>query len=106
MLSVAPPVTCLNVAPLIILLCWSSQVDPSDEGHEGAGAFSDELIIFDTTSHQWLRPEVRTAVGAKPPCARGWFAFAPAGRSMFVYGGNSVTNERLDDLYLLTIDTL
>ncbi|GAQ88248.1 kelch repeat superfamily protein [Klebsormidium nitens] len=87
------------------IVAFGGESDPSDKGHEGAGAFSDEVFILDTTSLRWSRPELRTEVGAKPPCARGWFAFAPIGRSMFIYGGNSETNERLDDLHLLTVGT-
>eukprot|EP00243_Klebsormidium_subtile_P008596 TRINITY_DN410_c0_g2_i3.p1 TRINITY_DN410_c0_g2~~TRINITY_DN410_c0_g2_i3.p1 ORF type:complete len:263 (+),score=21.13 TRINITY_DN410_c0_g2_i3:187-975(+) len=87
------------------ILAFGGEVDPSDQGHEGAGAFSDEVFVLDTTSRQWLRPKVRTESGVKPPCARGWFAFAAFGGSILVYGGNSATNDRLDDLHLLTIRT-
>lgn len=104
LLTSAEP-TCLRFAPSWFRtpFRFPCQVDPSDNGHEGAGAFTDEVFVLDTESLRWLRPDVRTEVGAKQPCARGWFAFAPIGRSMFVYGGNSVTNERLDDLHLLTV---
>ena len=75
-------------------------MDPSDQGHMGAGAFSSELLVLDTDSQTWSRA---TPTGADPG-ARGWYAAASFGNNMLVYGGNSDSNDRLDDIFILSVE--
>lgn len=84
------------------ILLYGGEVDPSDQGHMGAGAFSSELLALDTELQTWSR--VVAAVGDKHPGARGWYAAASFDNSMLVYGGNSDSNDRLDDIFILSIE--
>ncbi|KAG0562777.1 hypothetical protein KC19_9G170600 [Ceratodon purpureus] len=82
------------------ILLFGGEVDPSDQGHMGAGAFSNELLVLDTDSQTWSRA---TPTGADPG-ARGWYAAASFGNNMLVYGGNSDSNDRLDDIFILSVE--
>ena len=80
----------------IMVVC--GEVDPSDQGHEGAGNFSNEAFVLDTSNPQdWVR--VTTEGDAPEP--RGWFsaAFSDVEKKLYIFGGNSETNERLNDIY-------
>ncbi|KAL2634788.1 hypothetical protein R1flu_006267 [Riccia fluitans] len=85
------------------ILIYGGEVDPSDQGHLGAGAFSCEIYLLDTELREWSKPEV-TIEGGKHPGARGWYAFSSYENSMLVYGGNSDSNDRLEDMFLLTLE--
>eukprot|EP00897_Mesotaenium_endlicherianum_P004277 jgi/Mesen1/3878/ME000208S02887 len=85
------------------IVLYGGEVDPSDQGHMGAGMFSGEVWLLDTEKRVWLKPDIVTKDGHDPG-ARGWFAAAPFNNSILVYGGNSQSNDRLDDMYTLTID--
>eukprot|EP00850_Spirogloea_muscicola_P021734 SM000260S09930 [mRNA] locus=s260:29478:31061:+ [translate_table: standard] len=85
------------------IVLFGGEVDPSDQGHLGAGRFSDETYVFDTLSREWSKAEVTTTNGDKHPGGRGWFAAAPFDNGMLIAGGNSATNDRLDDMYLLDL---
>ncbi len=92
------------VAMGAMIVLYGGEVDPSDLGHLGAGAFSVEVWAFNTETKEWVQPEVRVEVGNHPG-GRGWYPAAPVGpNQMVVYGGNSATNDRLDDMFLLTIE--
>ncbi|CAM6107897.1 unnamed protein product [Calypogeia fissa] len=86
------------------IVIYGGEVHPSDQGHMGAGAFSNEEFVLDTESLVWSRPALTIKEG-KHPGARGWYAYTAYGKSMLVYGGNSDTNDRLDDMYVLTIES-
>lgn len=86
------------------VLLFGGEVDPSTQGHEGAGAFSNDVFCMDTAhgrgaASAWhkLQPE------GQPPMPRGWFAAAAVPGGMVVYGGNSASNERLEDMWLLKV---
>ncbi|XP_002963370.2 nitrile-specifier protein 5 isoform X2 [Selaginella moellendorffii] len=81
------------------IFLYGGEVDPSDLGHLGAGAFTDELLVLDTEKLAWEKPRLE----GKHPGARGWYAAAGFENSMLVYGGNSATNDRLDDMFLLSV---
>lgn len=85
------------------IVLYGGEVDPSDQGHMGAGAFSSDVLVFDTDKLIWSRPQVKVEEGADPG-ARGWYAAASFGNSMLVYGGNSDSNDRLDDIFLLSLE--
>eukprot|EP00850_Spirogloea_muscicola_P020424 SM000216S06550 [mRNA] locus=s216:65038:66517:+ [translate_table: standard] len=85
------------------IVLFGGEIDPSDQGHLGAGRFSDETYVFDALCKEWFKAEATTANGDKHPGGRGWFAAAPFDNGMLIAGGNSATNDRLDDIYLLDL---
>lgn len=88
-----------------IFVC-GGEIDPSDLGHLGAGKFSHEVFALDTDTLLWKRLEDHGSGTAHHPGPRGWCAFARGERAgevgLFVYGGNSPTNDRLDDIFFFT----
>ncbi|KAK1268752.1 Nitrile-specifier protein 2 [Acorus gramineus] len=84
------------------VVVFGGEVDPSEEGHLGAGRFSGEAYVLDTETRMWARA-VEGEKGEHHPGARGWCAHAGAVRDgkegLIVYGGNSPSNDRLDDFY-------
>lgn len=76
---------------------FGGEVDPSDLGHAGAGQFSDEVFVFDTEATSWHKVQVE----GTGPGPRGWFPAASVERGMLIYGGNSDSNDRLDDMFVL-----
>jgi hypothetical protein len=85
------------------IVLYGGEVDPSDQGHMGAGAFSSDVWVFDTLQMVWSRPNVVMEEGSDPG-ARGWYAFSTFENSLLVYGGNSDSNDRLDDIFLLSLE--
>lgn len=87
------------------IFVYGGEVDPSDLGHLGAGMFSGELYVLDTEMLTWKKWDDVEKSGAHPG-PRGWCAFAPGERDgevgLLVYGGNSPTNDRLDDMFFFT----
>ncbi|PKI33704.1 nitrile-specifier protein 5 isoform X2 [Punica granatum] len=86
---------------------YGGEVDPSDQGHMGAGKFSGEGYVLDTETLAWKMLEDRFKSNqGDHPGPRGWCAFASGERSgkkgMVVYGGNSPSNDRLDDIFFFT----
>ncbi|XP_061174172.1 uncharacterized protein LOC133183238 [Saccostrea echinata] len=80
------------------IIVVGGEVDPSDKGHEGAGNFSNDTFILDTSVPQkW----VKVAVQGDVPEPRGWFtaAFSDEDERLYIFGGNSETNSRLNDAY-------
>ncbi|KAG2272479.1 hypothetical protein Bca52824_067034 [Brassica carinata] len=91
--------------------CWETdrdiwrEVDPSDLGHMGAGCFTAEAYGLDTETLEWRKWE--DGFGSEEhPGPRGWCAFAAGSRDgkegLLVYGGNSPSNDRLDDIFFFT----
>ncbi|KAH6788634.1 Galactose oxidase/kelch repeat superfamily protein [Perilla frutescens var. frutescens] len=81
------------------------EIDPSDLGHLGAGKFSNEVYALDTETLVWRR--WADGPGSDDhPGARGWCAFArgliDGQEGLLVYGGNSPSNDRLDDIFFFT----
>lgn len=81
------------------------EVDPSDLGHMGAGKFSGEAYALNTETLVWKKLEDGLNE-ANHPGPRGWCAFAGGERGgkpgLLVYGGNSPSNDRLDDIHFFT----
>ena len=95
-----------------MILIYGGEVDPSERGHEGAGKFSSEVFLLDVTALRWHKPRLVREEGGDGegegltggvPGARGWFSAAPYGRGMVVHGGHTDTNDRLDDMYVVTL---
>lgn len=87
-----------------IIVC-GGEIDPSDLGHLGAGQFSSEVYVLDTETLAWARCD--DGLGSDHhPGPRGWCAFAGGVREgkkgLLVYGGNSPSNDRLDDIFFFT----
>ncbi|KAG9448557.1 hypothetical protein H6P81_008522 [Aristolochia fimbriata] len=80
---------------------YGGEIDPSDQGHLGAGKFSGEVYALDTETGEWKK--WGEAESGDHPGPRGWCAFSPARmegeEGLLVYGGNSASNDRLDDIY-------
>lgn len=87
------------------IFIYGGEVDPSDQGHLGAGKFSAEAYVLDTDTLVWNRWDDGLN-SADHPGPRGWCAFAAGKRDgkegVLVYGGNSPSNDRLDDIFFLT----
>ncbi|KAJ6850292.1 putative nitrile-specifier protein 5 [Iris pallida] len=86
------------------VVVYGGEIDPSDQGHMGAGMFSREAFALDTETLGWRRlEEACDDGGGEHPGPRGWCAFSGADvgghRGLLVYGGNSATNDRLDDIF-------
>ncbi|XP_057977520.1 nitrile-specifier protein 5 [Malania oleifera] len=81
---------------------YGGEVDPSDQGHLGAGKFAGEVYGLDTDAMVWKRWED----GGDHPGQRGWCAFSAGRRGgkegLLVYGGNSPSNDRLGDIFFFT----
>ncbi|XP_058115226.1 nitrile-specifier protein 5 [Magnolia sinica] len=89
------------------IFLYGGEIDPSDQGHLGAGMFSAEFFALDTETLKFERWEDLADVGHHPG-PRGWCAYSAAqinGKDgLLVYGGNSPTNDRLDDIFFFTPD--
>ena len=101
-----PPRSVFGVAVLddvIVTIC--GEVDPSDKGHAGAGHFSNECYAWKTSEKEkkWQKLGLADDVVPEP---RGWFPAAVVARdkNVLIFGGNSLTNERLNDTYLMKFD--
>jgi len=91
---------------------FGGEVDPSDKGHEGAGAFENDLVLLEESSGKYLGSTTfaDTCEGEWPE-ARGWSDGAAiddghGNGQLYIFGGLSGddTNPiRLDDLWRLDI---
>jgi hypothetical protein len=94
------------------VVLFGGEVNPSDRGHEGAGGFSDEIVLLGadaattTTTTQLV---VAPSSAAHGPVARGWSAGDSDGiATLYLFGGltgDDVQPVRLDDLWKLTLKT-
>jgi hypothetical protein len=91
------------------VLLYGGEVDPSTQGHAGAGGFSAEVLCLDPKSRAChaLAPAPDVASSAAPG-PRGWFGAAAAGAgaggggaAVVVFGGVDADNRRLDDVWVL-----
>ena len=86
------------------MVVFGGEVNPSDKGHDGAGAFSKEVFAFDPMGGV-------SALAVKQeegPVERGWADAAALGDfSGFIYGGltgSDADPKRLGDAWVLFID--
>ncbi|XP_012081532.2 nitrile-specifier protein 5-like [Jatropha curcas] len=97
------------------IVIYGGEVDPSDLGHMGAGKFTSEAWALDTEILEaWALDteilewkKVDDGRSKNHPGPRGWCAFS-SGRlngenGLFVYGGNSPSNDRLDDIFFFRL---
>ncbi|GAB2285178.1 hypothetical protein Dimus_019630 [Dionaea muscipula] len=92
---------------------YGGEVDPSDLGHLGAGKFSGDVYALDTHTLLWkklLLQDQDQDQDQDHPGPRGWCAFSSGERDglpgLLVYGGNSPSNDRLDDIFFFTPSSL
>jgi N-acetylneuraminic acid mutarotase len=82
------------------VVIFGGEVDPSEKGHAGAGAFADDSLLFDPKSNQ-----ISTLPASGPP-PRGWSSMASCadGRVVLFAGltGDDEKPERLNDLWVLS----
>ncbi|GLT27466.1 hypothetical protein SLA2020_024620 [Shorea laevis] len=87
------------------IIIYGGKVDPSDLGHLGAGKFTGEIYGLDTETLVWKKWEDGPG-SENHPGPGGWCAFGKGWRDgqegLLVYGGNSPTNDRLDDISFFT----
>ncbi|CAL5218389.1 g61 [Coccomyxa viridis] len=89
------------------LVLFGGEVNPSDQGHAGAGQFCNDMYCYDPNkadasgSGGWHKLQLDS--GSVPPTPRGWFAACATAQGLLVHGGNSPSNERLSDMYLLDL---
>ncbi|PRW58177.1 nitrile-specifier 5-like [Chlorella sorokiniana] len=88
---------CSSCAHANHIIASCGEVDPSNEGHAGAGMFSNDSFCMDPACGHWHKLEA----GGEVPAPRGWLAATACASGLVVHGGNSLTNERLGDMYLL-----
>ena len=85
------------------------EVDPSDRGHEGAGGFENDVVVLNETNGTFLA-SLQPNDGPWPQ-TRGWADAAAVDKGavgqLYIFGGLSGDDEnpeRLDDLWVLTIE--
>ncbi len=59
--------------------------------------YSNDSFCMDPACGHWHKLEA----GGEVPAPRGWLAATACSAGLVVHGGNSLTNERLGDMYLL-----
>ena len=90
-------------------LIFGGEVNPSDLGHEGAGAFENDVVVIDGVGHKAERIPSTCAAGAAWPEQRGWAAGASEGGSdrFYIFGGLAGDDEhprRLNDLWQCEVE--
>lgn len=87
------------------------EVDPSAKGHEGAGGFTNDVVVLDSTTGDHVQSLNEPNDSSSWPEARGWSDGSLLERSdgnvsLFIFGGLSGDDSdpiRLDDLWRLDI---
>ncbi|KAK6155325.1 hypothetical protein DH2020_009573 [Rehmannia glutinosa] len=87
------------------IFIYGGEIDPSDLGHLGAGKFSKEVYALDTETLVWKKWDDGSGL-ENHPGPRGWCAFGggwlDGQEGLLVYGGNSPSNDRLNDIFFFT----
>jgi len=94
------------------IFVFGGEVQPSDAGHEGAGAFADDLIAMDASTGVEVPVRMDSAAPAGAtllPPARGWGgAAALSGNRAIMFGGlagDDAAPERLADAWLVSLES-
>lgn len=93
------------------IVIFGGEVNPSDLGHEGAGGFAQDVVLFQASADDSakLACQQGDALGAPPvkiPRSRGWSAGDTFQNSLYLFGGltgDDSNPTRLDDLWKLTV---
>ena len=87
------------------IVLFGGEVEESNKGHEGAGGFANDVVLFSESGYVTTIP----APSEGPvPINRGWAAtdVSSDGKSLVLHGGltgNDEAPQRLDDTWVLTI---
>mmetsp|Transcript_34039 Transcript_34039/g.87025 ORF Transcript_34039/g.87025 Transcript_34039/m.87025 type:complete len:323 (-) Transcript_34039:70-1038(-) len=85
------------------IVIFGGEVDPSGKGHEGAGGFANDVVLFNSAGYLESIP----APSEGPvPVARGWADMDVSPEGLVLFGGltgDDATPERLDDVWILTV---
>jgi N-acetylneuraminic acid mutarotase len=97
---------CATVGDAVCI--FGGEVGESTRGHEGAGAFANDVVVFDTSDGGKLTNSLALSAGSDaPPVQRGWsYADTLGDSSMVVFGGltgDDAAPKRLDDLYVMSL---
>eukprot|EP00039_Didymoeca_costata_P020835 m.342575 g.342575 ORF g.342575 m.342575 type:complete len:338 (-) comp21580_c0_seq1:78-1091(-) len=88
-----------------VIAFFGGEIAESRLGHEGAGAFSDDVLLLDSPSCKKLESKLSSGSGPQP---RGWTDAAVWGSDkLVVFGGLTGTDEnptRLDDLWVFSLE--
>lgn len=88
-----------------LLVFFGGEVEESAKGHEGAGGFSDALLVLDGRTGEVVSLDAALPPPEPRPVSRGWADAAAWGDSKLVlFGGLSGTDEaplRLNDTWVL-----
>ena len=91
---------CANLNGLAFI--FGGETAPSSEGHKGAGSFSNEVVVFNPKDDGWTKVKCDGDI----PEPRGWTEWDVAGENkILLVGGLSEKAERLNDAYILEINT-
>ena len=92
------------------IVVFGGEVDPSDKGHEGAGGFSNDLILISEKTFNVEKISKAMIETDEWPLQRGWSAGCTTSNSgkcrLTVFGGLSGDDnnpQRLNDLWVLSI---
>lgn len=80
------------------IVVFGGEVEPSSEGHAGAGNFSNKVYCFDGQEQRW---HTLTFGDGESPIPCGWLAATSCNEGIVMHGGINSKNERLDSLWLL-----
>lgn len=87
-----------------LFVLFGGEIDPSSKGHEGAGDFAGDVLVFDGASGKRLE---KVKVEGDRPKPRGWGSACAVGKNKFlIYGGlsgNDASPLRLGDTWILEI---
>lgn len=100
-----PPRSVFGIASLdSSIFTFFGEIDPSDQGHMGAGGFSKDCYALDTRGKAGWK--AITCTGNAPE-ARGWMTVASchwnSTNGVLVFGGNNINNDRLNDCHFLPL---
>ncbi|KAI9722174.1 MAG: hypothetical protein M1828_004857 [Chrysothrix sp. TS-e1954] len=85
-----------------LLTCFG-EGDPSALGHAGAGKMLCDVWAFDLENRKWITIEATGSEQDGSPAARGWFAAEASANGILIQGGLGEDNQRLGDLWLLSL---
>jgi Galactose oxidase, central domain len=97
-----------------LAIVFGGEVDPSDKGHEGAGAFENDIVVLDERTGAYLSTRKAAADEMSWPEQRGWSDAASTETPsdgggtghLFLFGGlagDDTNPQRLNDLWRLDI---
>jgi hypothetical protein len=87
------------------IIIFGGEVDPSAQGHSGAGGFAADVMKLDTKTLEFST--VPLAEGSVAPMPRGWTRIAADSENSFLLfgglAGDDSNPERLDDMWACTL---